>query len=204
MKSFLISLFALTLAVAPLMAEEAAPAAEPAMDHSQHEGMSHEGEAGGLFAHPYLAVKYALTQGKAVDHEGETVTGEGGSGFALDLGTMITEHLAAEFTYSTASNNLKHGEHEGTGTFGAMGLMAAYLHHYENGLTAVVKAGYLNEAETIDVHDESTSGSVSGLAVVVAGEYNVGGHNEVLAEYEVPLFETAKGSSIFVGYKHGF
>ena len=160
--------------------------------------------AEGFLSQTYVVVKGMYIQSGSYEHNGATITGKSGSGVGVDFGYSINEHFAAELTYSQGANKVEEHHVEGDGSYTTSGLLGVYLHHLGEDFSLVGKLGYVSESETLEIDHHTTSASHGGGVAVLGAEYKLGGHNELVLEYENVFIEGPKGASIFIGWKHGF
>lgn len=108
MKKIILAMLLSLTFTAQGLAQDAAEA-EAAVETAVETAMEPATEAtdGGFLSHSYVVVKYLSMQGGSYEHGTKTITGAAGSGFGLDLGYKLDDHMAVEFAYSAGSNTLE-------------------------------------------------------------------------------------------------
>jgi len=185
--------------------------------------LSAEG-GGGFLDKSYGVAKFMYSPGADYEHSGHVITGESAMGLGFDLGYKIMDSVSAELAFSYGSNSISKEDHtatdstpthsmfplmatgtlSGTGTYLAIGLLGVYTYHINEQFSAVGKFGFVSESETLSWDTGDESASSTGVVYVLGGEYVLGGHNELVLEYEGSTVEGPKGANIFIGWKTGF
>ncbi len=155
----------------------------------------------------YIIVKGLMIAGDTVEHGHDTLEGESGYGFGIDVGYRLGHGFAIEYDFSYATNTITetddhHHTHEAEATYYTHALDLVYTYHVSHTIGLFAKGGYVYEIEEIDdLHiDTSDEGFTYGIGL----EYAMNSHYTFIVEYEGSTIEGPRGDGIFVGVMYSF
>ncbi len=156
----------------------------------------------------YIIVKGLSILGDTVAHGHDTLDGDPGYGFGIDLGYRIGNGFAVEYDFSHATNTVTetddHGlhPHEGDATYTTHAIHLVYTMHVTDTFGVFVKGGY--ESETEEIEEFHIDKDSDGFAYAVGIEYAMNDHYTLMAEYEGSDIEGPRGDAVFVGVMYNF
>jgi len=173
---------------------------EPVVDVAHHEEASHGSDF-------YVIAKGLTILGDDVAHGHDTLDGDRGYGFGLDLGYRIGNGFAIEYDFSYATNTVTetdahHHSHEADATYYTHAIHLVYTYHVTHEFGVFVKGGY--EYETEEIKDFHIDSHADGFAYGVGLEYAVNDHYTMIVEYEGSDIEGPRGAAVFVGVMYNF
>jgi len=180
-----------------------APVVEPVVEVPHVEEVSHDTHGSNF----YVIVKGLTILGDDVAHGHDTLDGDQGYGFGIDLGYRIGNGFALEYDFSYATNTVTetdeaHHTHDADATYYTHAIHLVYTYHLTHTLGVFVKGGY--EYETEEIEDLHIDSNADGFAYGVGLEYAVNDHYTLMAEYEGSDIEGPRGDAIFVGVMYNF
>jgi outer membrane autotransporter protein len=173
----------------------------PVEIHDEPMVMEHEAES--KF---YVIVKALMILGDKVQHDGDTLDGDSGYGYGIDIGYRLGHGFALEYDFSYARNTVTetNGEdvEESKASYYTHAVDLVYTYEFTETLGVFVKAGYEYEIEGIDDFniDVDEDGFNYGIGVELAMNHKY----KFVAEYEHSTIEGPRGDSIFAGVMYNF
>lgn len=150
----------------------------------------------------YVIAKGLTVLGDTVSHEGNTLDGDRGYGFGVDLGYRLGRGFALEYDFTYAQNkvtetNEHHHQEEGDASYYSHALDLVYTHRLTNAMGLFFKGGYDYEIEQIDAFEIDADDH--GFNYGIGMEWSLNEQYAFVAEYEESTIEGPRGNAFFAG-----
>ncbi len=178
------------------------PPVEVVLDEHVEEHVEHAAHS------PYYVIVKGLTiGGDKVSHGADTLDGERGYGFGIDLGYRVGAGFALEYDFSYATNTVEEttatgAKHEGDATYVTHAIHLVYTYHLTHTLGLFVKGGY--EYETEEIEDLHIDKNDDGFAYAAGLEYALNDHYTAVLEYEQSTIDGPRDDALFLGMMYNF
>jgi len=171
------------------------------MANKEMELTTEKAEKGEIFRHHeekvYVVAKGLITSGDTLKEEDETLKGENGRGFGLDLGYRTGYGFNLEVDYAYTKLDVTAGGEDVTGDYHSFSFDALYAYHLSEPLAVFAKGGIEYEIEKIDDLnvDKTNTGFLYGAGI----EYEIKENMALVFEYENSTVDGPKGYTLAAG-----